>query len=374
MASSASAKRYGIVTINDTASNYGNRLQNYALEMLLSDYGTATTIQHYLDAADASSLAKISARRTLSEAKKAVLGHVPNPAKLEYRRRWEELRFTARYIGRSPVTISQARGLSANGKNLDKIVLGSDQIWNDRCLSQGDLKIRLGMFMPSEQVISYAASFGVDHVKKEHEGIFRLALERMSMIGVREFRAKELVEELSGRKATVVLDPTLMIPAERWRTITRGFVPEGERYVLTYFLGGISEDRGAAIEAFAKTHGCKVRKILDPSDPATYVAGPQDFVELFSKASYVCTDSYHACCFSLLFGKPFRVFAREGVKQGNGMNSRMETLFRLFDLDASIEGGADVTMPSLDYARIGDDLEKQRERSRAWLKQSVNAL
>lgn len=370
MASSAT-KRYGILTINDTASNYGNRLQNYALETLLSGYGTATTIQHYLDAADGGSLAKISARRNLSEVKKAVLGHVPNPANLEYRRRWEELKFTAKYIGKSPVTISQAKGLSPNGRDLDKIVLGSDQVWNDRHLSQADLKIRLGMFAPSERVMSYAASFGVDHVREENKGIFRLALERMSMIGVREFRAKELVEELSGRKATVVLDPTLMVPAEQWRTITRGFVPQGERYVLTYFLGGISKERGAAIEAFAKAHGCTVRRILDPSDPGTYIAGPQDFVELFSKAAYVCTDSYHACCFSLLFDKPFRVFAREGIKRNDKMNSRMETLFRLFDLDASIEGGADVTMPGLDYARIGVELARQRTISRAWLEQAL---
>lgn len=372
MALSSAMKRYGILTINDTASNYGNRLQNYALERLLSDYGSATTLQHYLDAPDSRSLSKIALRRNLSEVKKAVLGHVSNPARLEYRRRWEELRFTRKYIAPSDVTISQAKGLSANGRRLDKFVLGSDQVWNDRHLSQEDLKIRLGMFAPSEQVLSYAASFGIDHVRKENEGIFRAALERMSMIGVREFRAKELVEELSGRKATVVLDPTLMIPAEQWKAITRGFVPEGERYVLTYFLGGISNERGAAIEAFAKSRGCKVRRILDPVDSETYVAGPQDFVELFSKASYVCTDSYHACCFSLLFGKPFRVFAREGIKKNDKMNSRMETLFRLFSLDTDIELGSDVTVPDLDYAYINSALAEQRSVSREWLEQAIH--
>ena len=371
MASSSAMERYGILTINDTASNYGNRLQNYALEKLLSDYGSATTIQHYLDASDGHSLAKVTLRRNLSEAKKAVLGHLPNPARLEYRRRWEELRFTEKYIASSNVTISQAKGLSADGRSIDRFVLGSDQVWNDRHLSQEDLRIRLGMFAPSERVLSYAASFGVDHVRKENEGIFRTAFEHMSMIGVREFRARELVEELSDRKATVVLDPTLMIPVEQWKSITRGFVPEGERYVLTYFLGGISDERAAAIEAFAKSYGCKVRRILDPADPVTYVAGPQDFVELFSKADYVCTDSYHACCFSLLFGKPFRVFAREGIKTNDKMNSRMETLFKLFSLDMDIELGSDVTMPHLDYAHINSALAEQRSVSREWLERAI---
>ena len=371
MISSSGKRQYGIITINDITGNYGNRLQNYALQRLLSSKGDATTIAHYLEIPDTKTLLKSKIHWMLSDVKKTVLRHMQLPNQLEYQRRWEELRFTKEYIGNPSVTISQASGFTARGRNLDRIVIGSDQVWNDRWLSQYDLKIRLGMFFPAEQVISYAASFGVDHVKKENEELFRAGLERMSMIGVREFRARELVEELSGREATVVLDPTLMIPVEQWESVTRGFVPEGDRYVLTYFLGGISRERNEAIEAFAKGHGCSVRRILDRDDPATYVAGPQDFVELFSKASYVCTDSYHACCFSLLFGKPFRVFAREGIKADEKMNSRMETLFRLFDLKTDIETGSSVSMPDLDYVHIDAKLNEHRAASSEWLEKAL---
>ena len=99
---------------------------------------------------------------------------------------------------------------------------------------------------------------------------------------------------MTGLDATVVLDPTLMLTANDWKTITEGFVTKDDKYVLTYFLGHPSDEQERNIQEYAKKHGCRIRRILDMRDPQTYLAGPQDFVELFSKAEYVFTDSYHA--------------------------------------------------------------------------------
>lgn len=52
-----------IVTITDHA-NYGNRLQNYALQTLLSQYGDVTTAYMYLDMT--SGLKKLSERESKS--------------------------------------------------------------------------------------------------------------------------------------------------------------------------------------------------------------------------------------------------------------------------------------------------------------------
>lgn len=111
-------------------------------------------------------------------------------------------------------------------------------------------------------------------------------------------------------------------------------MPKEGKYVLTYFLGHPSDEQEKSIQEYAKKHGCRIRRILDMRDPQTYLAGPQDFVELFSKAEYVFTDSYHACCFSMLFHKQFTVFNRANMTGKSSMNSRMETLFRLFDLES----------------------------------------
>ena len=105
--------------------------------------------------------------------------------------------------------------------------------------------------------------------------------------------------------------------------------------------------------------------MLDFRDSKDYVAGPEDFVELFSKAQYVFTDSYHACCFSILFQKQFTVFARAGFSKDNNMNSRMETLFRLFELDAVVSESE--LAPHINYARVNELLREHRRASSAWL-------
>ena len=105
-------------------------------------------------------------------------------------------------------------------------------------------------------------------------------------------------------------------------------------------------------------------------DKETYVAGPQDFVELFSKAQYVFTDSYHACCFSILYHKQFTVFNRAGMEGKASMNSRMETVFRLFDLDNAIMD--DGLAPNIDYKKVDQLLTKHRTESRTWLSNAVS--
>ena len=111
--------------------------------------------------------------------------------------------------------------------------------------------------------------------------------------------------------------------------------------------------------------------IFDLQDRKTYVAGPQDFVELFSKAKYVFKDSYYACCFSVLFHKQFTVFNRAGTEGKANMNSRMETLFRLLGLDSVVmdEGLA----PRIDYQKVDALVEQHRTESRAWLNQAMEA-
>lgn len=191
----------------------------------------------------------------------------------------------------------------------------------------------------------------------------------MKAISVREDRGAELVKAMTGLEATVVLDPTLMLSANKWLEITKDFVPDNDRYVLTYFLGRPSDEQERDIQLYAKEHECRVRRMLDLRDKETYVADPQDFVELFSKAQYVFTDSYHACCFSILFHKQFTVFNRAGMTGKSSMNSRMETLFRLFDLDSVMMDSG--FAPEIDYAKVDRLLEQHRRESQTWLDKAM---
>lgn len=355
----------GIVTINDI-SNYGNRLQNYAMQQLLKKYGESYTIDLRVNVSTAPQYVRSFLRRPKLRIGNGLKAILPCSGKIAAQRILSQLRFTERYVPDDKLSLTAYRGLRGRrGSRLRTVVIGSDQVWNDRWLSSDDLALRLGSFVAEGHCISYAASFGVSEVKEESKPLFRKYLPRLRAISVREFRAAEMVRELADCDATVVLDPTLMLPAEQWRKIMRQFVPENDRYVLTYFLGKPDEAQGRTIQEYAREHGCRVRCILDMLDTETYVAGPEDFVELFSKAEYVFTDSYHACCFSLLFHKQFTVFNRADMDGKANMNSRMETLFRLFDLQASVRN-AGLADP-IDYDKVDVLLSQHRQESQTWL-------
>lgn len=358
-----------IVTISDN-TNYGNRLQNYALSCLLSRYGEPSTACFALGVTNKKSYILRTAKRFFHlQALKHQLERVIHSGDLEMKRMERMRRFTSRYVPDNRFEITEFEGLKPKFSGQYQIVvLGSDQIWNPNFMSPKALSLHLGASFigSSVRVISYAASFGIASIPdKTTRAIFRKYLPQIADISVREDAGQRLVQELANCDATVVLDPTLMLPARKWLSITRSFVPSGDRYVLTYFLGKPSDPQQSCINDYAKQHGCRIRRILDPSDPETYVAGPEDFVELFSKAQYVFTDSYHACCFSLLFHKQFTVFTRAGSTKGTSMNSRMETLFRLFELDAVVSDSG--MAPDIDYSRVDKLLAAHRAESSQWL-------
>lgn len=363
-------KRIYIITINDNA-NYGNRLQNYALTSLLnSDNLLCQTLIIS---------PKIS---NLKEAIKYVYYNYPitipfyskfsflsNKYFMKISRLKESIKFTRRFI---PSKRHFSKIYTSEQYSRNFVIIGSDQVWNYQCISKEMLALRLGSFVPDNvPIISYAASFGVSEVSNDVKPIFQKYLPRFKAISVREDQGKELIRNIAGLNAIVVLDPTLMLDSSQWNNITRGFVSDNDKYVLTYFLGKPSDEQEQAIQDYAKAHGCRVRRILDLRDKETYVAGPQDFVELFSKAQYVFTDSYHACCFSILYHKQFTVFNRAGMEGKASMNSRMETLFRLFDLDSVVMDKG--LAPRIDYDKVDKLLAQHRAESQTWLDKAMEA-
>lgn len=348
-------------------TNYGNRLQNYALRSILLKYGHCANIRMLLGVSSKWEYMIYEVRSVVQ----IILSMMPlGNRSLKYRRFAKSLQITSKYMPDGDFILLRQDLIQKNNNTFEKLIIGSDQVWNYQWLSKQELELRLGSFISdSHSIISYAASFGVFEIDDDVKPIFQKYLPRFKAISVREDRGAELVKEMTGLEATVVLDPTLMLPANKWLEITENFVPDDDRYILTYFLGRPSDEQECDIQSYAKAHDCHVRRIFDLRDKETYVAGPQDFVELFSKAQYVFTDSYHACCFSILFHKQFTVFNRAGMNGKSNMNSRMETLFRLFDLDSVMMDSG--LAPEIDYEKVDHLLEENRRKSQNWLDKAM---
>lgn len=308
--------------------NYGNVLQNYALQQVLLRYADKVDtiwLQPY------NFLPEVWWKWRWKEYIKYLInwrnyrmeitnGHVGR----EMARQTKIRDFSDRYISYRRIAPAN---LAAQIKQYDCCIVGSDQVWNP--YSDIYHQFFLG-FVAEEKRSSYAASISAVDVPAKAHDAFVQGLKGMRTLSVREQAGANLIEQLTGRKAEVHVDPTLLLTADEWRSVSRRPTwYHGGEYLLTYFLGRCPSQ----IDAIAKELGLEVVNLLDEDVYEHYVTGVDEFLWAIDHASLVYTDSFHGSVFSILFQTPFVVCDRYGTGKGDiseKMGSRLDTLLGYF--------------------------------------------
>ena len=359
--------------------NYGTKLQAYAMQELMSAYEPAE-LMGFVPGTDKRPNAVLG--KMLLRASREKRRPLPPALKEEQLKRQRAIAaFDQRY--RFGPEVRGNRALRALMPRYGAVVCGSDQLWAPKNVLADYFTLTL--FPDSLNRFSYAASFGVSRVPALLKSRYRKFLNRLSHISVREEQGKALVRELSGREAALVADPTLMLPAEKWRMLAgQGRELSQGRYVLCYFLGGNWEHRAFA-RGLAEKTGCRVaafphfREFQEAdegfADTEIYKAGPEDFLRLILEAEYVCTDSFHAAVFSILFHKRLAVLERFSGDEAGSTNGRIHTLLAALGVEQSLFAPGDDTCRLTDGPAPYEEAEKRlaalRDRSFAYLDGAV---
>lgn len=270
--------------------------------------------------------------------------------------------------------------LHEGSKNYDAVVVGSDQVWTPLSLPTKFFNL---LFVDEKvRKVAYASSFGVSEIPAFQRKATGGYLDRFYRIGVREVKGKEIVDNLSHQKATVVADPTMLLSPEEWmEEIKDSKVKETEPYIFCYFLGTNMEAREAARQLKAAT-GYKIITLrhMDeyvPSDElfgdeAPYAVDPNDFLKYISGAAYVLTDSFHCSAFSIQFKRKFMTFYRFKSLSKGSRNSRIDSLLGIFGLqDRLYQGDVMKVRGNIDYVKVHEILKDYRETSIAFLKEAL---
>lgn len=353
-----------IITICDM-DNYGNRLQNYAVQELLERMGCSVSTAWY-------QLPRYRGIKLLKYYVHKGLGfRVGNGYSWKLgRMRYEAfVRFNQFYVHTDNVKrLSDLR-------DADYYVVGSDQVWNPRWYNENRLKKDLFLLTFSEPAkkVCFAPSFGEEDILDEWKDWFAECLEDFPYISVRENAGIDIVRKLTGKQANILIDPTLMLNKEDWLKIACP-VPNiqlKKPYVLTYFLGDSPQEAETMIDKLIREDGYDVRKLMDKSDEDLFCAGPSEWLWLISNAGLILTDSYHACIFSFLFEKPFLVYNRISTGMGN-MNSRLNTLLAFLDLERKyIDSGLENDVFEHDYSIGVSRLQGERVHTIEFLRKSM---
>lgn len=342
-------KKIAIVTI--VTINYGNRLQNYALQYILERLGYSVTTLRRENRADG-----------LKQKIKAVIQSLLQTKGAKFRKFDRYIHFADEVITRDDYPEDLRDSYSY-------FIAGSDQVWNpyyDFVAGKCDFL----KFARNNQKISYAASFGVSEIPSERKTEYAEHLKTFKAISVREKRGSTIVEELADRKATVVLDPTLLLDENEWKRVEKkpSCCPK-KKYVLVYALGDKSDRFKDKIKQLKEEYEIFDVRSLQKNGKELPV-GPSEFLYLIRNSEEILTDSFHATAFSIIFHKKFVTFNRPGLN----MNSRIESLAVLVGAKDRLTEYGDLDCETeIDYVKVDETLKKERRNSIEFLKNALSS-
>lgn len=389
-------KKVGIVSCY-SFHNYGSMLQAYATQSIIEKLGyEPVTFQcdspkKYMPQSKFSyyihklkDVGRVKDKIRIAKSKQKVKNKYPDVLRqINLREQYFE-RFEKNFFKISQPNNSR-EDLTNLSKKFSAVVVGSDQLWSP---VNYEFDYYTLSFVPDEvRKISYATSIGRTSIPQKLVKAYRDYLARFFAISVREYSAKELLKNIGIENVTVVLDPTLLLTGEDWMEIQKEEPIYQGDYIFCYFLGVNQKHREFVRKLKDKTgyriitlRHCDefVEQDEKFGDYAFYDVGPSEFVNLIRNAQFVCTDSFHGSCFSILNHKRFFTFNRYEDNDTQSTNTRIDSLLSLTGLEyrrlMTNELNKDITnsiLESIDYEDVDKRLNIERKRSIGFLKDTL---
>lgn len=361
-------KTIGIITYHRVI-NYGAILQVYALQKKIKEIGANCIVLDYRN----ERLENRHKKMKLSECK-SIKEFVRDCLLFKnHNIKYDKFRgFAKDHFDFSP-PLYRLSDLKEEEKGFDKIITGSDQVWNYR-INDMDATYFLEFIEDNSKKATYAASFGLSTIPKKYRQKYYDLLKDFRSILIREKQGAVLIKELLGKEAQVVLDPTLLISKEEWGSLIKDKSLINMKYILVYAFGRSTNIMNLA-KKISKETGYKIIWISNTyrmSISIKYIkaAGPEEFLALFKNAEYIVTNSFHGTAFAINFNKQFFT---ELLPESLGVNSRLEDILDLFEIESRIIKSCDpsVINAPIDYKKINKILAKEREKSTFLLKKII---
>ena len=274
---------------------------------------------------------------------------------------------------------SDFKQLSLLSSRFDAVLLGGDQLWRPDNIFPD--YYTLNWVNPDVKRISLATSFGVSKLDKRSGKAASEFLPLFSAISVREQCGCEIVRRLSGKNALKACDPVFLLSQEEWENLADESACPKEKYAFCYFLGNAKE-KIKSISALCKRLGLKAvmlpnldRYMPKCKDVDVINASPEQFLGLIKNADYIFTDSFHATAFSVIFGKGFLTFNRNGKKK-HSTDSRLVSFLESADKMSCLARSSDTDeiYNQLKAIKVSDglsNLNSEIEKTKNYLKENL---
>lgn len=382
--------RIGILTL-PLSSNYGGILQCYALQTVLERLGHEVVV---LDRASAAPSAGLVIRRCGSVLKCLVRRYIRGQKNIAILSPWSQryvidkrdqidfsvlLKFVRKNINITrPLRSSEALLKRVKRQKLDCLIVGSDQVWRE-CYSPFLTDCFAG-FLPEDDKmlkITYGASFGTSEnpISEQMLETCKRLSSRFDAISVREKSAVGLVKQYFGKHAELVLDPTLLLDADDYvieRPKTARSVTTEHDTLVSYVLdtdgqkAKIANDVACELDLKESFMGLSPKKSDGSPDKMIPV---QSWLDNFRNASFVVTDSFHGCVFSIINRKPFIAIVNHsrGADRFVSMLSQLGLEGRMVNDYEEFNAHRSELIAPIDYSEVYSKLQKLKAHSLGYL-------
>lgn len=323
-------KKVAIITMH-CPLNYGAVLQTYALQTYIESLGHSVEIIDYKPdfIVKNQSLTYVPDEYASNLVKK--IAYIVFKLRKKYLRKSTFVTFAKHYLRLTSHTYQDDLDNAQAELNADKYICGSDQIWGYTNNAYKDSAYFLGFVDDSKKCIAYAPSGKVpDPIPSDYIQKAIPYIQRLNNISVREKKLKERLQPYIYQEIHHVADPVFLLEANVWTQLSKDSGIKSP-YLLLYIVGSPDLALSVANNMSKKLGGVPIVLISASSRKLKGVtrkilASPNQFIDLFQKASFVVTNSFHGTAFSIIYRRPFYVC------QTNIGNERIESILEICNI------------------------------------------
>lgn len=254
-------------------------------------------------------------------------------------------------------------------------IVGGDVVWRKAYL--GEI-FTLDFGSPSVRRISYSPSiYGFDEADEDFfKGEFSKINRNLDFISFREEGALNIFKQLTGRDNVFnAIDPVLLERKEDWYEIAKPLENVTKEFVVIYIFGNPEEYKDF-VENIKSEYLDKQIVVVPTSEAwanmysVTEAIGVEEFIWLFSKTSFVITNSFHGVAFALEFEKQFYICSRLNMP-GEGRDFRITEILKRVGVKERITYTSNDD-EKIDYKKVSERIEQWRKKSFEFLRNSLS--
>lgn len=259
-----------------------------------------------------------------------------------------------------------------NELGLDALVVGSDEVWHYEDIARHPMKFGYGVKI--NKILSYAPSTGSSNVKENLPEYVKEGLKNFTGLSARDDNAEMLVKNVLGKKATRVLDPTLLYEFPEYNSDFVKYI-KSQKYILMYYCDNLPEDIRKRIIDYADKNNYKIFGAGEYKKWFTEAfvnIDPFEWVEMFKNAQFIFTGTFHGAVFSIKSKKDFYAYLTNPsrIKKVGSLLKQLNIENRIIT-DDNQEEKFETIKDRIDYDKVYEILNKEKENSLDYLKDNI---